>query len=756
MRSFSALIRKDLKGYLDQPTGYILLVIFLAITSYMFFRTAMITSEASLRPLFDVLPWLLAIFVPAATMRLVAEEQRDGTLEILLTQPLRVWSVLSAKFLAGLAFVGIGILLTVGIPLAVMTTGDLDGGAVIAQYIGTFFFTAALVAIGLFSSSLTRNQIVAFMAALTITMVLMVAGLPFVSLALPQNVAVPLQGISPLVHYSGIARGVLDLRDVLYFVAIISTFLSATYLLIRGKSVSHRSMLYRNLQAGVASLIVLSLLIGWFGSSIRGRWDLTENRLYTLSPATKELLSGLDDIVTIKFFASKNPPPQASLVVRDIADFLNDVALASNGNVKVVRKYPDENEEAAEEASRKFIPAVQFSEQTGGELSVQLGWLGLGMNYANRYEAIPFVETVDGLEYQVASGIYRMVQKEPTTVAFMTGYGAKRRDYELQSLRNQLEQHYEVSLLEAAETGSFSAELPTIDVLIVAGPTEYVPLNIQEVLDDYLAEGGNALIMLDPVRVDESRLVAERNEFSMAEWLHDYGLIMRDNVVFDLRSNKTVTFQSQFGTVSLQYPFWATVPVVEKKISGGIVSAAMPWVSSVDIAEPTEKTLDIEVTPLLVTTEFGGLDTEYKNISVQSPALQDVPQEDLGERGVAVAAGGTRCPTLQPKCEKDPEKRFRMIVISDSDWVSESKVRQFPEHLTLGVNFVDWLAQDDALAEIRSKGSSLRHMIFESETHRNLVQYCNIIGVPVIIVLAGIIRYLMRRSMMRKEYGLEG
>ena len=162
MRSFYALVKKDLKGYFDQPTGYVLLVIFVGVSSYIFFQTALENEEASLRPLFSLFPWMLAIFVAASTMRLVAEEQRDGTLEILLTQPIRAWSVLLSKLVAALLFVGTGVVLTIGIPIALETAGDLDRGAVVAQYLGTFLLTASLVSIGLFTSSLTRNQIVAF------------------------------------------------------------------------------------------------------------------------------------------------------------------------------------------------------------------------------------------------------------------------------------------------------------------------------------------------------------------------------------------------------------------------------------------------------------------------------------------------------------------------------------------------------------------------------------------------------------------
>ena len=114
-------------------------------------------------------------------------------------------------------------------------------------------------------------------------------GLDQVADGLPAAASGPLQTLSPATHFDSIARGVIDLRDVLYFAALVSTMLSATYLMIRGKSLSHQSPQYRNLQVGVAALIVLSLLVGWFGSTIGGRLDLTEDKLFTLSPATKEI-----------------------------------------------------------------------------------------------------------------------------------------------------------------------------------------------------------------------------------------------------------------------------------------------------------------------------------------------------------------------------------------------------------------------------------------------------------------------------------
>ena len=756
MRSLVAQIRKELKAYFDQPTGYVLLVLFVGVASLLFFRGALGTNEASLRPMFTIMPVLLLVFVPAATMRLVAEEQRDGTLEILLTHPIRTWSVIFAKFLSALVFVGIGIVFTLGIPLGIATAGDLDQGAAIAQYLGTLFLMASFVAIGLFTSSLTRNQIVAFISAFVLIALLTLAGAPFVTVALPSRVAILLQDLSPLTHFSGITRGVLDLRDVLYFVALISTFLSATYLMIRGKSVSHHSPLYLNLRLGVGGLVVISLVVGWFGSSIQGRWDLTEKKLYTLSPATQEILDGLDDIVTINLYASKDPPVQIAAPTREVNHLLDDLASRSDGKVRIVRKFPDQDDQAAIEAQRSFVPTRAFNIERQGELQIKRGYLGMGMTYTDRQEVIPFVDSLGGLEYEVVSTLYRVSQKTPKTVAFLKGHGELRRDAELQSFRNALEQHHDVIEADELETGTLG--LDTVDVLIVAGPTEEMKLVVAHDFHEFLSMGGKALVLIDPVTVDQRGMRGEPNRFSFAEELEVYGVKAHPNVVFDMGSNEDVTFSGRFAPVTLPYPYWVRVPAVEGKISGGAGSAVFPWASSLEIIEPSEKTVEVEVTPLLETRPTAGFDWDYQDISPTSPFLTQVVEEDLNQRLLAVALTGTRCPEVEPKCEKDPDRPFRMIIAGDSSWIGENMVtdNQYQEHINLASNWIDWLTQDDALATIRGKGLTLRELLFESDAHRNLVQYVNIVGVPALIVLIGLLRFVLRRNDMRKVYAYEG
>ena len=752
MRSLFALIKKDFKGYFDQPIGYILVVVFVGLLSWSFFRAAFLSAEASLRPLFSVdftpehpsLPWLLALLVPAATMRLLAEEQRDGTLEILLTQPIRGWVVLAAKFLSGLIFIGVGILATIGIPIALQTAGSLDEGAIVAQYLGSFLLAASFVSIGLFTSSLTRNQIVAFILGLTFIGVLMLAGMEDVADTLPSRASGVLLTLSPVTHFSSISRGLIDLRDILYFVALISTFLSATFLAIRAKSLSHRSSQFRNLQLGVAGLIVVSLLVGWFGNSIAGRLDVTEDKLFTLSPGTKQILSGLDDLLTVELFKSSDMPAHFPLVARDVDDFLRDFANSSDGKVKLVFRSPDDDEDIARRAQMGGVLPRQVTVAGQTEYQSKIVYFGLSMTYADRREIIPFVQSVDGFEYRLASLANRMIQRDRKTVAFLVGHGEKRIGEEYGFMRSQLEQQYD--LVELEDTEETPLDLSGVDVLIVAGPTQKVPESVRQALHDYVVGGGQAMVLIDSVVVDLRRLAAIPNGNSFAEFVSPFGVIVDDNLVFDLRANEIVQFQGPSGGL-LPYPFWPRVSALDAKVGGDVDSALLGWASSLGISE--SQVGRVEIIPLLETTEFAAIDFTYESISPYAPIFSEVTSENLVRSLAGVAVTGRASSNGQD------EGSFRLIVVGDSDWLTDTLIRRSDNNMALGLNLVDWLAQEDTLASVRSKIVSARPLLFSSDTHRNLVQYANIIGVPLAFVLIGLVVYLQRRAISLRVYGRE-
>ncbi len=751
MRPFLALVKKDLKGYFDQPTGYILVIIFVVLLSYLFFNAAFLTDEASLRPLFTVefspsLPWLLAIFVPAATMRLLAEEHRDGTLEFLMTQPVRGWTVLLAKFTSGLVFVGAAIAATVVIPLTLQTAGDLDEGAIIAQYVGSLFLTASLITIGLFTSSLTRNQIVSFMAALALNFILMLAGLDLVRAALPLNVAVLFQDLSPVTHFSTMARGVLDLRDVLYFLALIFTFLSAAYLMLRARSLSRRSPRFVLLQFGVAGLVVLSLLVGWFGSSIGGRLDLTEDKLYTLSDGMQQIVDQLDDVLTIKLFESQDLPPQAALVARDVNDFLDELA-ATSENVVVVKRYPkpdEEGDEASLEAQLLGVPQVQSEVRSRSELQLQNIYLGLAMTYADRKEILPFIEQVDGLEYRVASLANQMISRERKSVGFLSGHDEMTLEVHLQTIGNALAVNYDVLQVEAEEGREL--DLSGLDVLVVPRPVSPMPPQHLQEIQDYIDGGGRAAFLLDPIVVvpdpNSPALLGFENTASMASFVRRYGVFVDSDLLLDFRS------YSNFPGSALPYPYWMRVPVIDNKIAGNAETAVLAWASSV--GSTRSEVGAVEVIPLLETRGSAArleLAEDRPVFNVSPDVLPDVPATEWREQLTGVAVTG------QAPASNDGTA-FRLVVVGDADWVSDTVLSQpdGPGNLLLFSNLVDWLAQEDALADIRSKLITSRQLLFDSQTHQLLVQYGNVVGIPAFFALLGLFRYFMRRRATRRIY----
>ena len=742
-----ALVKKDIKSYFDQPSAYILIVPFVAVLSYVFFSQALLTAEASLRPLFTVdfqidnpsLPWLLAIFVPAATMKLLAEENRDGTLELLLTHPIRGWIVLMSKFLSGFIFVAFSILATIGIPIAVQTAGNLDIGAAAGQYVGSLFLAASFVAIGLFTSSLTRNQVVAFILGMSLTMLLMIMGLDIVAVTLPQRLASLLQDLSPVTHFSSVARGVIHLRDVLYFIALVSTFLSATFLIIRGRTLSHKSTQYRNLQLGTAGLIVFSVLIGWSGNSIEGRFDLTEDKLFTISPATADIVGQLDDILTLEFYESREPPVQVALTARDVGDFLEDFAAGSDGKVKLVRRFPEDDEDELRKAQIAGVPPVQFNVRSQGELQIKSGYLGLSMTYVDQRETIPFVNSFDGFEYRMASLINRMVEDQKKSVAFLTGHGQAGPSGGYQTFASLLTDSYEVREMNAAE--DLAIDLSAVDVLIIGGPTQAIPDETSNAVIEYISNGGKALLLIDSILVDQSQLIAGENRYSFKDLPERFGVIIENDLVFDLQANETLSFGTQVGSVFLPYPFWVRAPVIDKKVAGNVESAVLPWASSLGIAE--SQRASIEVIPILETSEFAAIDFTYRDLRPNSQIFEEITPDNLVQSLVAVA--------VAEKAADD--EAYRIVVVGDSGWLTDAMIARTQQNAALALNLVDWLAQEDRLASVRSKVVSSRDLLYSSPTHENAARWINIAGVPLAFILFGAIRSIRRRRFGFTLYG---
>lgn len=217
------IFRRELGAYFNSPVAYIVVTVFLLVTGYLFFSQVFLVGDTTMRDMFGITPLIFIFFAPAVTMRLLSEEKRTGTIEMLITMPVSDWQVVLGKFFAALAVMVVAIGLTLTYPITLSQMGNLDWGTVIGGYLGLVLLAGSYVAIGLMASSFTRNQVVAFIIAFAISFALYLFGklLPL----MPASLAPIIEYVSLDVHFANISKGVIDSRDVVYYLSLIGACL---------------------------------------------------------------------------------------------------------------------------------------------------------------------------------------------------------------------------------------------------------------------------------------------------------------------------------------------------------------------------------------------------------------------------------------------------------------------------------------------------------------------------------------------------
>ena len=241
--NIKAIVKRELGGYFTSPIAYVFLVIFLLLAGFFTFTVGSFfeRGEASLVSFFTWHPWLYLFLVPAVGMRLWSEERRIGTIELLLTMPVTTWQAILGKFLASWLFLALALVLTFPVALTVNWLGDPDNGVIFAGYVGSLFLAGSYLAVSCMTSAMTRNQVISFIVSVLVCLFLILAGYTPVTdlltrVANPRVVEV-VAAFSVMTHFEGFQRGVLDTRDIVFFLSVIGFALFATGVIIR----SHRA-----------------------------------------------------------------------------------------------------------------------------------------------------------------------------------------------------------------------------------------------------------------------------------------------------------------------------------------------------------------------------------------------------------------------------------------------------------------------------------------------------------------------------------
>ena len=226
MKNILTIFRKELRSYFNSPVAYIVLFVFLIITGWFFTSSLFLGQVVTMRNVFDIIPFIFLFFVPAISVRTLSEEKKSGTIELLLTKPISDTDIVMGKFLAALALTGIALAFTLIYVISLTFLGKIDLGSIIGTYIGLLLMSGVYISIGIFASSLTENQVVAFIISFLMVFALFL--LNKVLVFLPTSLASILEYISIDYHFGSIARGVIDTRNIIYYLSGITIFILLT------------------------------------------------------------------------------------------------------------------------------------------------------------------------------------------------------------------------------------------------------------------------------------------------------------------------------------------------------------------------------------------------------------------------------------------------------------------------------------------------------------------------------------------------
>jgi len=424
-----AIARKELGAYFGSPMALIFVGVFLVATLFSFFwaETFFARNIADVRPLFRWMPILMIFLVAALTMRQWSEEQRSGTLEVLLTLPVRRANLVWGKFMAVVALIAVALALTLFLPLTVSILGDLDWGPVLGGYLAAVLMASVYAAIGLYVSSRTDNQIVSLIVTVLLCGILYFVGSEGVTGFAGDALAEILRAIGTGSRFESIERGVIDLRDLIYYLSLTAFFLLLNVVSLDSKRWSrgaHTAAYRRN---AILSLVLvganLLILNAWLFPVHGLRADLTAEREYSLSGTTRDLIRNLQEPLLMRGYFSQKTHPLLAPLVPAIRDMMREYKIASGGKINAEIIDPREDEDLEAEANQVYgIRPTPFRIAGRYESSVISSYFDILIRYGDQSVTLGFDDLIEiepgggqvdvglrNLEYDLTRSIKKVV-----------------------------------------------------------------------------------------------------------------------------------------------------------------------------------------------------------------------------------------------------------------------------------------------------------------------------------------------------------
>ena len=504
----------------------------------------------------------------------------------------------------------------------------------------------------------------------------------------------------------------------------------------------NKKSILKNSDLGITVIIIIGILVvvNFLSYQIFYRWDLTDNKDYSISKASKNTVENLDDIVNIKVYFSKNLPSQYITLEQEVGDILDEYANYANGKIKIEFIDPEKLDNPEQELYLLGIPALQFNVMEKDKYEVVKGYLGMVIQYGDKNETIPIVQNTDNLEYSLTMAIKKATSKDMAIIGFVTSNGCASLENEISQAYEKLQELYLVQEIDL-ETGD---EIPAeINTLLIVGPKENFSEKQLKAIDSFLLKGGSIMALVDGVKIDEG-LLASVNDTNLGGLFENYGIKLNNDLVLDVSSGMA-SFSSGFITFSTNYPFWPKV--LKSGFDEGNAAVAelesiiLPWASSLNILSDKFKESN-KVSYLVKTTNKAWTQVDNFNLDPQQNFFSS---GNTGQYDLAISVSGE----FNSAYEQDKTGQARIILVGDSDFINDGFLRQAPDNLVFFQNLVDSLSLDEDLINIRSKGVSDRPLKELSDSQRAVFRYLNVFGLTAVVVLFGLFRYFKRK---RKKF----
>ena len=492
----------------------------------------------------------------------------------------------------------------------------------------------------------------------------------------------------------------------------------------------------KKVQTTILLSIGIVLLVNIIASKFFFRLDYTEDQRYTLSKATKDILSQLNDPVTISAYFSQDLPPNIEQVRQDFRDMLIEYSSYSDGLIVYEFINPSETQESEMKAQQNGIQPIMINVRERDQMKQQRAYLGAIVQMGDSKEVIPFIQPGAAMEYALSTNIKKLAIKDKPKIALLQGHGEASLN-SIQQLNAQLSILYTVDQLNFTDTSGVPPEYKT---LVIIAPQDTVPPLHFSYLDDFLNRGGSLLIALNTVNGDLSNGMGNKVFTGFESWLKGKGIEVEDNFVIDASCSNVMVRQQQgpfMMNTPVQFPY---LPVItnftEHPITDGLESVVLLFASPMRITNTDTSEVII---PLATTSTKSGV----QNAPLQFDIMKQWTLNDFPLSSLPVAM------SVESKVSGTPG--YKMVIFSDGDFAvngeGQNAQKLSDDNVSLMSNAIDWLSDDTGLIELRTKGVSSRPLDTSLEDGtKTLLKYLNFLLPIILIIVYGVVRFQIRRK----------